>query len=75
VLKNGESVIAYTPGGGGYGPPLERDPARVLKDVEEGWITVGRARDAYGVVFDAAGLVDAAATRAVRESKQDADAR
>jgi N-methylhydantoinase B len=68
-------VVAYTPGGGGYGPPLERDPARVLKDVEEGWITVARARDAYGVVFDADGLVDAAATRAIRESKQDVHAR
>ena len=43
VLKNGESVISYTPGGGGYGPALERDPERVLHDVAEGWITVDRA--------------------------------
>jgi N-methylhydantoinase B len=59
-------VISYTPGGGGYGPPLERDPERVQKDVTEGWITRERARDAYGVIFDASGSVDAEATAARR---------
>ena len=49
VLKNGETVISYTPGGGGYGPPLERDPERVRKDVAEGWISLDRARDTYCV--------------------------
>ena len=66
VLKQGETIISYTPGGGGYGPPLEREPERVLKDVAEGWITCERARDVYGVIIDADGAVDAEATAARR---------
>ena len=41
-----------TNGGGGYGDPFTRDPARVLKDVRDGYVSiVGAARD-YGVVVD-----------------------
>ena len=68
VLRNGESVISYTPGGGGYGPPREREPALVARDVREGWISVRRAREVYGVAFDTGGEVDEAATRALREA-------
>ena len=59
------SVISYrTPGGGGYGTPLERDPERVLQDVAQGKVTPDRARDIYGVVLDATGkAVDIEATR------------
>ena len=59
------SVISYrTPGGGGYGTPLERDPERVLQDVAQGKVTPDRARDIYGVVLDATGkAVDLEATR------------
>jgi N-methylhydantoinase B len=43
-------VISYrTCGGGGYGPPSERDPELVLRDVREGKVSVSRARAAYGV--------------------------
>ncbi len=43
-------MISYrTCGGGGYGPPVERDPERVLRDVLEGKVSVARARDVYGV--------------------------
>jgi len=39
-----------TNGGGGWGPPLERDPERVKIDVRDGYVTIdGAARD-YGVV-------------------------
>ena len=45
-----DSVISYrTPGGGGYGPPLERDPEKVLADVIQAKVTLERAREAYGV--------------------------
>ena len=37
--------------GGGYGDPLTRDPLRVLTDVIEGYESLGKARDVYGVVF------------------------
>ena len=62
------SVISYrTPGGGGYGTPLERDPERVLEDVAQGKVTRDRARDVYGVVLDASGTaVDLQATRSRR---------
>lgn len=38
-------------GGGGYGDPLTRDPERVLADVEDGYVSVERARKDYGVVL------------------------
>ena len=71
VLKNGESVIAYTPGGGGYGPSRERDPQRVKHDVAEGWVGVERARETYAVVVDSSGEVDADATRSLRTQVAD----
>jgi len=48
-LEPGEFVVSYSSGGGGYGDPLERDPERVLHDLEEGWITAERAQSVYGV--------------------------
>ena len=35
--------------GGGYGDPLERDPQRVLRDVEDGILSFQEARAIYGV--------------------------
>jgi N-methylhydantoinase B len=48
-LADGERVVSITAGGGGYGPPADRDPEAIRRDIEEGWITPGRARDVYGV--------------------------
>jgi N-methylhydantoinase B len=62
TLQPGERIVSFTTGGGGYGPPLEREPARVRDDVIEGWISSARARDVYGVVLTPAGEIDAAAT-------------
>ncbi|MBI3976913.1 MAG: hydantoinase B/oxoprolinase family protein [Chloroflexi bacterium] len=46
-------VVSYeTCGGGGYGDPLARDPALVLRDVIEGKVTRARAREVYGLVVD-----------------------
>ncbi len=42
------------PGGGGYGSPLERDPAMVLADVRDEYISSAQARDVYGVIVDEA---------------------
>jgi N-methylhydantoinase B len=66
----GTSVMARTAGGGGWGDPLERDPARVLEDVLEGYVSLASARDDYGVVVDPqAQTVDAPATRALRAGR------
>ena len=50
-LQAGDRILSRSAGGGGYGSPLERDPALVLTDVRERYITLERARDAYGVVI------------------------
>jgi len=65
-IKAGD-VLTYTvPGGGGFGDPFTREPGRVAGDVKAGLVSVDEARQAYGVVADPAGTVDAAATAALR---------
>jgi N-methylhydantoinase B len=63
ALRKGDIVRIETAGGGGYGDPLMRDPARVQREVELGVLTPTRARARYGVAFDEHGSVDAEATR------------
>lgn len=46
----GSEFVCLTGGGGGYGDPLERDPAKVLEDVSEELLTCEQALDRYGVV-------------------------
>ena len=41
-----------TCGGGGYGPPEERDPNLVCRDVREGKVSLERAREIYKVAVD-----------------------
>jgi N-methylhydantoinase B len=62
-LRAGERIVSVTAGGGGYGPPAEREPERVRADVAEGWITAGRAAEVYGVVVRDDGTIDEPATR------------
>jgi N-methylhydantoinase B len=68
----GTIVVMHSAGGGGWGDPLERDPALVLADVLEGVVSEEAARRDYGVVLDAPGTaVDEAATRALRGATGD----
>jgi N-methylhydantoinase B len=69
-LETGELISTLLAGGGGYGDPLDRDPARVLADVADGLLTVEGARRAYGVVLDADGRLDADATDAERAARR-----
>jgi N-methylhydantoinase B len=57
----GSRAALRTSGGGGWGNPLERDPAAVLRDVVEGLLSVAAAERDYGVVI-ADGRLDADAT-------------
>jgi len=68
ILQPGETIVSYSSGGGGYGPPYERPVDKVKHDVEEGWITKERARDVYGVVFDGEGNIDETATAKRRKA-------
>ncbi len=72
ALRKGDIVRIETAGGGGYGDPLLRDPARVAREVELGVLTPTRARARYGVAFDEHGSVDAEATRQVRRHMSEA---
>jgi N-methylhydantoinase B len=68
TLQTGQRVSLKLPGGGGFGNPLERDPARVLADVKQGYVSVAQAANNYGVVIDPATMtVDEAATDAKRQ--------
>jgi N-methylhydantoinase B len=51
-LRAGDTISYRTCGGGGYGPPGEREPERVLRDVREGKVSAARAREVYGVVVE-----------------------
>jgi len=44
----GQTLIFETPGGGGYGPPSDRDRNAVAADVESGLVTPDAARKTYG---------------------------
>lgn len=46
----GDTFSRPTAGGGGFGDPLERDPALVLQDVMDDYVSVARAAKDYGVV-------------------------
>ena len=71
-LEAGELLGHLLSGGGGYGDPLEREPELVRTDVLSRFVSLGRARDVYGVVFSSDELgdelaVDQAATASRRE--------
>jgi len=64
----GDRFVALGPGGGGYGPAFERDPARVLDDVLDGYVTADAAARDYGVAIRD-GKIDAAATAKLRAGR------
>lgn len=47
-LKQGQAVRLETPGGGGYGPSTNRNPKRVARDVELGFLSPEAATNSYG---------------------------
>jgi len=65
-VEAGDILHFITWGGGGWGDPLERDPALVAKEITQGLVTVEGAR-AYGVVIAGDGSIDMAGTTALRD--------
>jgi N-methylhydantoinase B len=65
--KTGDMVRLVTPGGGGWGDPLERDIEAVRLDVERKLVSMESARRDYGVIMDPDSLeVDKSATETLR---------
>jgi N-methylhydantoinase B len=71
VLRRGDVIQHDQPGGGGFGDPFTRDPARVAADVRDEKITVEFARREHGVVIGPGTFeVDEAATRHLRATRE-----
>ncbi len=68
-LKPGDGVAIDAAGGGGCGNPLDRDPEMVERDVIEGYVSLEKAREDYGVILHPQTLtLDEEETRKLRES-------
>ena len=68
-LNRGDTFFHTTAGSAGWGPPVERDPQKVLEDVRNEKMTVDYAEREYGVVIDRQkNVVDHAATRLKRDA-------
>lgn len=66
-LEPGARVVAKAGGGSGYGDPRSRPVGRVLADVCDELVSIGSAREDYGVVIDEKTLtVDEAETAVLR---------
>ena len=63
TIPEGDRLVFETPGGGGYGNPLERSTADVAADVARGLVSRDAAERVHGVVLDADGRVEENATR------------
>lgn len=61
-MKRGDVARLITPAGGGFGDPLERNPAAIAADMRRGLLSAAKATADYGVVFAADGAIDEAAT-------------
>jgi len=67
----GTTAVVVTAGGGGWGDPLDRDPARVRADVIDEYVSLEAARDQYGVVLASGTFdVDREATARLRATMQ-----
>jgi N-methylhydantoinase B len=71
-IESGDIFSRPTGGGGGLGDPLERDPEAVMRDVEDDYVSIERAKIDYGVVLKVIDIdlaqyeVDGEATKAAR---------
>ena len=48
-VPHGRKVMMAFPGGAGYGPADDRDPAAIRRDLALGYITAEAAKAAYGM--------------------------
>ena len=62
VIPDGDRLILELPGGAGMGDPATRDPDLVARDVRDGLVSAGVAREVYRVAVGPDGAVDRAGT-------------
>jgi N-methylhydantoinase B len=65
-VRDGEWFEMRLSSGGGFGDPVDRDPAAVAADVAAGRFSTAEAAEIYGTVLDAHNQVDEPATTARR---------
>jgi N-methylhydantoinase B len=65
-IRPGDRITVSTPGGGGFGSPLDRSAELVARDVARGYFTREQAEARFGVVLDSALNVEPAATERLR---------
>ena len=71
LCRNGEVIQFQSAGGGGYGDPFKRDPEAVEADVRNGYVSIDKAKEGYGVVIDPASFeVDLVETEKVRADRK-----
>ncbi|MDP6108859.1 MAG: hydantoinase B/oxoprolinase family protein [Rhodospirillales bacterium] len=68
-LERGQRVRLESPGGGGYGDPLEREPEKVAEDVRLGYVTAQAAADHYKCSVSKEGALDQDQTNKMRSGK------
>jgi N-methylhydantoinase B len=52
LVTKGDLIQIVTPGGGGFGNPLDRSVELILEDVKEGYVSPESAERDYGVIFE-----------------------
>lgn len=67
-LNKGDTFTLLTGGGGGFGPPVERDPERVKNDLRQGYICKESAKKIYKVAVLKTGSIDVKATNELRNN-------
>jgi len=70
LLKPGDIEIFRPPGGGGFYNPLQREVELIENDVLNGYVSIERAKEDYGVIIDETNLkADMEATKKLREER------
>ncbi len=69
AVKVGDAMYCISGGGGGYGNPVKRDPAAVLEDVLEGYVSLEAAESIYKVCIEN-GQINKAKTAELRAGKK-----
>ena len=67
-LEKGDILRIFTGGGGGHGHPFDRPPEDVLRDVDDGFVSIDAAARDYGVMIRE-GAVDQQTTATLRAKR------